>query len=219
MDEVIDGIDITEPLEEIEETVGGGLIDSTQSVIMDAAENVSHAIDAAMPVAHAHIAEVPFYTEVRFWIGVAFILAMLTLLVPAYRFIRGALQRRINRVIDSIDEAAQLRDDAQALLAEYERKFVNVKKEADTIVKQGKKNLENLQAAETERFKVDLENKEKEAQRRIKTATEKAMSEINNSASRLSVDLAKKAIDRYLQTSDKSKLIDDAIKDLDKFIA
>jgi F-type H+-transporting ATPase subunit b len=196
----------------------GGIIDSTQNAIIGAAENVSQVLDAGKSVVQTHIHEIPFYTEVRFWIGVAFVLAMLVLLKPAYKFIKGALQKRVDRVLNDIDEAVKLRDDAQELLANYERKFVNVEQEAKQILEQGAQSLQRLQEAETARMKSDLKNKEKEAERRIKSSTEKAKSEINLSASRLSVNLARKAIDKYLQENDKSKLVDDAIDELDKFI-
>lgn len=198
--------------------LGHGLIDSTQNAIIDAAENVSQVFDTAGKTVAHELDVVPFYGEVHFWVGVAFVLAVLVLLVPAYRFIKGALQRRVNKVISDIEEAMQLRDDAQNLLAEYERKFVNMQAEVDSIVAEGMKSLKNLQKSETERLKVELETKQKEAERRIKTATEKAKNEINGAVGQLSVSLAQKAIDRYLQTTDKSRLIDESINDLDKFI-
>ena len=197
---------------------GNGLLDSTQNAIIGAAENVSHVFDAGKNAMQSHISAEPFYNDVHFWVAVAFVLAVLVLLKPGYKFIKAALQRRVDRVINDIDEAMKLRDDAQALLADYERKFVNVQDEAAQIVEQGTKNLRNLQKSETERMKAELENKEKEAQRRIKSATEKAKAEINLSASKLSIDLAQKAIQQYLQNNDKKQLIDDAIDELDKFI-
>ena len=210
----------TLPVDDVAQTLplGHGLIDSTQNAIIGAAENVSQVFDSAGKTVANELEVVPFYGEVHFWIGVAFVLAILVLLVPACRYIKNALQRRIDKVISDIDEAIKLRDDAQVLLAEYERKFVNMQSEAQTIVTEGLNSLKNTQKSETERLKVELETKQKEAERRIKTATQKAQSEINQVAGRLSVDWAKKAIECHLQTADKSQLIDDAINDLDKFI-
>lgn len=214
----VDVLPIDEQAADMLPLSSNGLIDSTQNAIMGAAENVSHVIDAGKAAVQSHLTEEPLYMEVHFWVGVAFILAMLVLLKPAYKFIKSALQRRVDKVINDIDEAVKLRDDAQALLAEYERKFVNVEQEAAQIVAQGKQNLRRMQQAETAQMKVDLQNKEKEAERRIKSATEKAKNEINLSASKISVCLAQKAINQYLQNNDKQKLIDDAIDELDKFV-
>lgn len=214
----INALAIDEQATDILPLSGNNLLDSTQNAIVGAAENVSQVIDAGKTAVQSHLAIEPFYLEVHFWVGVAFVLAMLVLLKPAYKFIKAALQRRVDRVINDIDEAMKLRDDAQALLAEYERKFVNVDKEVADIVTKGSQSLQRMQQSETEQMKIELQNKEKEAARRIKSATEKAKSEINLSASRLSVDLARKAIAQFLQTNDKKQLIDDAIDELDKFI-
>ena len=200
-------------------TSGEQLIDATQDAIIGAAENVSEVIGvAANKTMPQKIHHEPLYMEVEFWVGMAFVLSVILLFKPLSKFIKTAMQNRVKRVIDSIDEASKLRDDAQKLLADYERKFVNVDAETAQIVEQSRKNLQNIKNLELAKLKTDSENKEKEAERRIATATEKAKEEINLSASRISVDLAQRAINHYLQNTDKSKLIDEAIADLDKFI-
>lgn len=196
---------------------GQDLIDATQNAIMDAAENVSEAIGVAGN-AVTELPESPFYTEVHFWVGIAFILAVLCIIKPIVKFSKAALQRRINKVVDDIDNAAKLRDDAQELLADYERKFVNAQNEARQMLDKAQRSMQNIKKRETERLKVELKNKERETERRIAAATEKTKAEINSSASKASVDLAYRAVNRYLQVTDKSKLIDEAIAELDKFV-
>ncbi len=206
----------------VEETVtelpsSNTIIDSTQNAIMGVAENVSQVFDSASTV-HETVASAPIYTEVRFWIGVAFILAVSLIIKPIISFTKKALQQRVTNVINDIDEAVKLRDDAQVLLADYERKFINVEKEAQQILDRGRKNLQNLQNIETAKMKENLQNKERETQRRILTSTEKAKNEINSSVSSLSINLAQRVINKYLANTAKSQLIDEAIADLDRFI-
>ena len=196
---------------------GDGLIDATQNVIMNAAENVSEALGAAGKAAVPEIHEVPFYAEVEFWIGMAFVLSVCVLFKPLFSYIRQSMQNRINKVIGDIDEAAKLRDDAQNLLADYQRRFINAEKEAGQILEQSRKNMQNIKSKELTKLKADLSNKEKEANRRIAAANTKAAEEINAFAGTASVELAKKAINAYLQNADKSRLIDEAINELDKF--
>ncbi|MBR6355405.1 MAG: ATP synthase F0 subunit B [Alphaproteobacteria bacterium] len=196
---------------------GHDLIDATQNAIMDAAENVSEAIGVAGN-AVTELPESPFYTEVHFWVGVAFVLAILCIIKPIVKFSKAGLQRRINKVVEDIDNAAKLRDDAQELLANYERKFVNAQDEAQQMLAKARSNMQNIKKRETERLRIELKNKERETERRIAAATEKTKAEINTSASKASVDLAYRAINRYLQVTDKSKLIDEAIAELDKFV-
>lgn len=201
-----------------EQSAGDVLIDATQNVIINAAENVSEALSSASKATSTTALEVPFYTEVEFWIGVAFILSVCVLLKPLGQYIIQSMQNRINRVISDIDEASKLRDDAQNLLADYQRRFINAEKEAQKIVDDSRKNIQNIKNKELAKLKTELNNKEKEANRRISAANTKAIEEINTFASNNSVKLARKTIIHYLQTTDKSRLIDEAIDGLDKFI-
>ena len=194
-----------------------GLIDATQNVIINAAENVSEALGAASKTSVPTVSEVPLYADVEFWVGMAFILSVCVLIKPLGKYIAQALQNRVNKVITDIDEATKLRDDAQNLLADYQRRFINAEKEAQQIVESSRKNMQKIKDNELSRLKADLSNKEKEANRRIAAANTKATEEINAFAGTASVDLAKKAINDYLQATDKSRLIDEAINDLDKF--
>ena len=200
------------------EQSGNTLIDATQNVIIDAAENVSQALGITGNNTPIEVHEIPFYADVEFWVGIAFILSVLLLAKPLGKYIKSALQRRIGKVINDIDEAMKLRDDAQQLLAEYEKKFRDAKTLSVEIVERSRRNLQTIKNKELQKLETDLRNKEKEAERRIATATEKAKQEINISASHFSIDFAQKAINNYLQKTDKSRLIDDAIAELDKFI-
>lgn len=197
---------------------GQDLIEATQNAIIDVAENVSEAIGVTGKTSVAETVHEPFYAEVHFWVGIAFILAILCIVKPIFKFVKAALERRIAKVATDIEEASKLRDDAQVLLADYERKFIDAQSEAQQLLDKSRKNMQNIKKLEISKLKVDLQNKEKEAERRIAAATEKAKAEINLSASKVSIELAHKAINHYLQTTDKSKLIDEAITALDKFI-
>ena len=200
-------------------TKGNELIDATQNAIIDAAENVTGIFDKAasnIPPSEVHMA--PFYTEVEFWVGVAFVLSVIVLLKPLFSFIRTALQHRIQRVVQLIDEAAKLRDDAQTLLADYERKYQNAESEARTILENAKKSLDRYKETELTKQQHNIAIKEKDVERRIKVSTEKVRDEISSSISEKSVVLAQKAIQKYLQETDQSRLVDDAIAELDKFI-
>lgn len=196
-------------------SAGQEIIDATQNIIMDAAENVSEVISAGKTAA-AEIHEVPYYAEVEFWVAIAFVLSVFVLLKPLSGVIRRALQKRVDKVVQDIDDATKLRDDAQVLLADYQRKFVEAQKEAEQIVQKSKQSLENLKKRELANLKSGLKDKEKEAERRIAASTQKAQDEINLSASKASIALAQKSINRYLQNADKSQLIDEAIAELDK---
>lgn len=196
----------------------GNLLDATQNAIIDAAENVSGALNSSTDLPISSLPSEPFYTEVEFWLAVAFVLAISALAKPLYNIIKNSLQNRIQRVVDDINEATELRDDAQKLLADYERKFVNVDNEIAQIIDIADKNLQNIKKAELSKLENNLRTKKAEAERRMAENIEKARYEVNLSASKISVEIAKKAINNYIEKADKSALIDEAIVELDNLI-
>lgn len=197
---------------------GNDFIDATQNAIIDAAENVSEVFDKANPDVAHQIANVPFYADVEFWVGMAFILSIIVLAKPAYRFLKGAMQNKIESVKKQISDAEKLRDDAQELLAQYERKFMATESEVAKILEQAEKNIANQKKNDLALLKENTAVKEKEIKRRIAASTENAMAEINQSVANSSVKVAKKAILAHISKTDKSMLIDEAIASLDKFI-
>lgn len=197
---------------------GNDLIDATQNAIIDAAENVSEVFDKANPDIAHQLTEVPFYADVEFWVGMAFILSIVVLAKPAYRFLKSAMRGKIESVKNQIADAEKLRDDAQELLAQYERKFAVTESEVAEILKQAEKNIANQKKNDLATLKENTAVKEKEIKRRILSSTENAMAEINQSVARSSVEVAKKAILAHISKANKSTLIDEAIAGLDKFI-
>lgn len=197
---------------------GNDLIDATQNAIIDAAENVSEVFDKANPDIAHQLSEVPFYADVEFWVGMAFILSIVVLAKPAYRFLKSAMRGKIESVKNQIADAEKLRDDAQELLAQYERKFAATESEVAEILKQAEKNIANQKKNDLATLKENTAVKEKEIKRRILSSTENVMAEINQSVARSSVEVAKKAILAHISKANKSTLIDEAIVSLDKFI-
>lgn len=197
---------------------GNDLIDATQNAIIDAAENVSEVFEKNNPDISHQLENVPFYADVEFWVGMAFVLAICVLAKPAFCFLKKAMHQKIDSVKQQIDDAVKLRDDAQELLARYEQKFASTDKEIAQILEQAEKNIANQKKNDLAILKENTAVKEKEIRRRITSSTENALSEINKSVANSAIALAKKAIETYITKANKETLIDNSISGLDKFI-
>ena len=73
------------------------LINATQNVIINAAENVSDVLDISAN-ADIIVNNHPFFIDVEFWVGMSFVLAIIVLLKPMRKFINNALQNKIDNV-------------------------------------------------------------------------------------------------------------------------
>ena len=193
---------------------GKNLIDATQNAVIEAAESMSQAIEThASNIDHGH--EV-FYLSAEFWVGVTFVLTIALLVRPIYRLVNQMITKRIEYITRRLENAAELQADAEKLLASYERKFRNVKKEANAILKKSQNEIEYVRKATLSRLEQDMINKEKDVAEKLEGAKSKASQEISNLASSLSIKAVRIAIQNKLQDKDLNNLIDVSIKKLEK---
>lgn len=188
---------------------GKEIIDAAQNAVMQAADDVSGIIENTAEQLHGH--EEIFYQSAEFWVGVAFVLVVLLLAGPVGRLVRSMLNKRIDNITKRIHDAAELRDEAQKLLADYEKKILNADKEAQAILNKSQKEIEYLKKENLAKLEEEMKIKEKEAEDRITASKEKAAREISDLTSELTIKTVKAAIVKNLDAKTQNKLIDDSI--------
>ncbi|MEL6100756.1 MAG: F0F1 ATP synthase subunit B [Pseudomonadota bacterium] len=136
-----------------------------------------------------------------------------------YFKVPGMLGRMLNDraagIESELEEARALREEAQTLLASYERKQKEVQEQADRIVAHAKTDAE--EAAEL--AKADLEAS---IARRLAAATEQiasaeasAVKEVRDQAAMVAVAAAREMIAKQMTAAEGNKLIDAAIAEVD----
>ncbi len=150
-----------------------------------------------------------------FWVLVAFLIFVGLVIyykVPVY--IGGVLDARADAIRKELDDARKLREEAQALLADYQRKAREAEGEARSIIDQAKREAEALAIETKKALAESIERRGKLAEEKIARAEAQALSEVRATA----VDTALAAAERLLKTrvtgSTSDNLIDQSIKDL-----
>lgn len=189
------------------------IIDATQNAIINVAEDVSAVLS---PTNQEIPLTSPFYTEIEFWVGMSFVLVVIFFGKLAYKFIKSALIKKINNITSDIEEAIKLRDDAQIALSNYEKKTKNTDKEVAEIIAKAQKNIIAFEENELRKLKINSEMKEKEIDQRISSSIDTVTKELKDLISTESINLVEKSIIKYATEEEHSKLIDDAIENLDK---
>ena len=64
------------------------------------------------------------------WVAVSFFLFVIILARPAWKFVVGSIDEKIQEIRIKIEEATKLREEAQDILAANKRKVANAEKEA-----------------------------------------------------------------------------------------
>ena len=83
------------------------------------------------------------FKDAETWVAIAFILFIIILLRFGWSRIVSALDNRAELIKQELDEARNLREQAQSLLADYQRKKQNSEKEIATIIEKAKTETEN----------------------------------------------------------------------------
>lgn len=150
-----------------------------------------------------------------FWVLVAFL--AFVALVLYYRVpsaIGKMLDDRADAIRKELDEARKLREDAQALLADYQRKAREAETEARTIIDQAKREAEALAVDARKALAESLERRSKIAEEKIARAETQALSEVRATAVETAVAAAHELLKTRAGGSVGDALISQSINDL-----
>ena len=121
------------------------------------------------------------------------------------------LDERAEGIQAELDEARSLREEAQTLLASYERKQKEVQEQADRIVAAAKESA----AEAAEQAKIDLEKsierRLKAAEDQIASAESSAVRQVRDEAVRIAIGTASEVIARDMKADRADALVEEAI--------
>lgn len=194
---------------------GMELIDKTQNAVIEAVDSVSGLIaeTAETTETPTHEHEI-FYKSAEFWVGFAFILVVVALAKPISRLLKGMLTKRRDEISERINQAEKLHDDAQKLLAEYERKYVHAEEEADIVLQKANRQIENVRTEELKKLESELKQKQKDADGIISSVKAKTEAEINSKTAKQAIKTAYLYLKENISPEQHAKLIDESIKNI-----
>lgn len=160
----------------------------------------------------------PFFSlhNTNFVVLLAFIVFILVLIyfkVPG--MISGLLDKRADGIKAELEEARALREEAQTILASYERKQQEVAEQADQIVAHAKLEAQEAAKLAKEDLKASIERRLAAAGDQIKSAENAAVKEVRDTAVSIAIGAAQDIITKKMSAAEGNKLIEDAIKDVE----
>ncbi len=155
-----------------------------------------------------------FFTP-DFWVAVSF-LAFVGILVKmgVPSLITKALDDRADAVRKELDQARRLREEAQDLLADYQRKQRAADDEAKAIIEQARREAETMKAESAKSLKEQLERRTRLAEEKIARAEAQAVSEVRAAAVDVAMSAAESLIGDKLKGDGGADLLNRSIRDL-----
>lgn len=153
------------------------------------------------------------FSDPTFWVGVSFVI-FVALMVKPSRKILAALDARAGRIKAQIEEAQKLREDAQHLLAEYQRKQRQAIEEAGQILAHARAEAARHREQTAQVLEVSLKRRERQALDRIAQAEAQAVEEVRQAAADIAIAATRRLLESGLDQAKRSEMIDAAIKEL-----
>jgi F-type H+-transporting ATPase subunit b len=126
--------------------------------------------------------DVTTFVPQLFWLAVSFVALLLLMSLVALPRVGKALDARRHRLDDDLARAAQMKSEAEAVAAAYQRALAAARAEAQAAMKENAERL-TAEAAERQRqLAVVLAQDIQAAERRIAAAKERALTDIRGVA-------------------------------------
>ena len=152
-----------------------------------------------------------------FWVGVSFVMfvaLLIKLKVPG--MIGAGLDKRAEGISKQLDDARTLKEEAKALLAQFERKQRDARQEAEDMLAQAKSDSELFAKEAEANLDALVDRRKKAAEEKISQAEAAAVGEVRGVAVQVAVAAARKLMEDGVKGDKADSLVDDAIKQLDK---
>ena len=155
-----------------------------------------------------------FLSSPETWVALAFIVFVVLVWKPTHKAIVSALDDRSLRIQKELNEATRLREEAQALLTQYEGKYRDAMKEAETVLVRAREEAQRLSQQAARDLEAALKRREELAMQRIAQAEQQASADVRAAAVDVAVAAAERLLRDKLDGAKSDALIDQAIKEL-----
>lgn len=148
------------------------------------------------------------------WYLIVFSILLLAVKHYAWGPVKDMMEKRRQKVIDDLDQAASDRKKAETLANEREAALKNSRQEATQILSDAKSNAQKIGKQIVSEAKAEASAIREKAKADAAKAKTDALNEAREEVADLSVTIAEKVIAKNLSAADQKDLVDQFIKGL-----
>jgi F-type H+-transporting ATPase subunit b len=154
------------------------------------------------------------FEDAAFWVLIALLLFLgLVLYLRAPRMVTQALDKRAEGIKNELDEARKLREEAQSVLADYQRKAREAEQEAEEIVEAARREAAAYATEAVRRTDEYVARRTKIAEQKIAQAETVALQEVRSLSTDLAIAAAERILTAKVKGAEAEKLISEAISE------
>lgn len=158
-----------------------------------------------------------FFLQPASWVLVAFIIFIsLVIFFKVPGIIAKLLDDKIQIIKNDLDQARKLKEDANTLLADYERKIESAKEEAIEIITRSEISAKSYEENSNKKSEELISRIEKQSLERIRQAEKSAISKISEEMINKSVNISEKIIKKNMSDKNSNQLFNGSLEQIKK---
>ena len=158
------------------------------------------------------------FADPQFWVAVAFFIFVAVIFNPIRKILTSSLDKQINKIKISIDEAENLKNEAQITLSEIKQRQNEVQKEIELINKDAKNKIIKIEEATQEKLNDQIQKRQILASAKIDQLTRDANHQIQQYITSTAIEAAVNLLQKKLDLNEKKNLINISINELNSVL-
>lgn len=156
------------------------------------------------------------FHDPQFWVALSFVLFVLAVFKPIGKIMGSALDNRSAKIQKELDEALRLKEEAQALLASYQRKQKEAAEEAKNIIKHAQEEAKRITLEAENSLEENLNKKIQLAMQKIASYEHSVMQEVRTNSIDIAVSTVRNLVKEKLSKEVADGLVTRAINEMNK---
>lgn len=152
--------------------------------------------------------------DATFWVAVAFVCFVLLTFKKVSAILGSSLDARGARIRQELEEAQRLREDAEKVLAECQKRQNEAEAEAEKIIAHAREEAVRVRQRAEAEVQAALKRREAQAVDRIAQAEAQALAEVRNVAVDVALSASRRVFSERLASKQPDPLIDQSITSL-----
>ena len=153
-----------------------------------------------------------FWIAQAFWLILIFSILYLLIWKIFLPKITYSIENRKSRIVNDLDEALKLKENAEKKLKEYNEIIENSKKEAQKIIDDSKKKIDKDIENKKQKFNDEIENELTATEKEIKDLKKSSITNISKIAIEVSSEIIKQVVETEVNKSNVSAIVEDISK-------
>lgn len=155
-----------------------------------------------------------FLDNATLWVGVSFIIFIMLTIKPILKNVKTSLEKNIKAIKKRLEEAENLKYEADKVLKELKDNQKNVSLNIDSMKKTAIENTSEIEKKLNLQLENTIAKREKMFEQRLKQINLKFEKEISEKIIKSALSVTKKRIERDLSVEKNNSLIEKSIKDI-----